>query len=184
MSENEQPMIALSVGIPLGALWVDGQHPMEAAENLSLSENGIKIEVRPYLQASAVQPTDVILWVGAAFAAGFFGAMGASAWGFVKDAWPKIVPRIKEAMRKGGMRWGGCRFDETLPFEGGGIHIVVPDVPPDDMANLFPLLEEENLGQVIRLHSPAGKVQRVNLRFHGSPPRLEVVSIHFASEGK
>ena len=183
MSNSEQPMITLTVGVPIGALMMDKQTPVEEfAKNLSVSENGIKIKAVARVQLSAMPPKDVILWISMAFGAGFFGKMGADAWNFVREAWPKIAPRIEEGIDKAGMRWSGYGLDAMLPFEGGNIHVVIPNVAPDDMENLFPLLKEEELGKVIRTHSPTGKLRQVVLHFHNSPPHLEVASVQGESE--
>ena len=182
MSNSEQPMITLTVGVPIEALIVDKQNPTESAENLSVSENGIKIETAVHMQLSAMRPKDVILWVSVALGGGFLGKMGADAWDFVREAWPKIAPSIEERIDKAGMCWSGCRLDEMLPFERGKIHVVIPNVAPDDMANLFPLLKEEELGKVIRAHLPTGKLRQVVLHFHNSPPHLEVASVQGESE--
>ena len=185
MNNGEQPMITLTVGVPIEALMVDKQNPMdpmESAQNLSISENGIKIEAVAHVQASAMRPREVILWISVALGGGFLSKIGADAWDFVREAWPKIVPRIEERIDKAGMRWSGCRLDEMLPFERGKIHVIIPNVAPDDMANLFPLLKEEELGKVIRAHSPTGKLRQIVLRFHNSPPHLEVASVQGESE--
>ena len=190
MSENEQPMIVVGVSIPHHALVNDTlkggrafMEPIDWAKGLSLSEGGVKISVNAMLTASmAPGPKRVLVWLSLTVASVFVGKAVNEAWDSAEKKLAEVRAPIEERM---GEHLAGYRLDGTLPFEGGKVHFVIGQIARDDMAQ-FPLslLSEEKLSALIRQHSPIGKVQRVNLRFHGSPPRLEVVSIHFASEGK